>query len=201
MLLVPASRACSRTAARIPLREMRSPPIPGPPLPTSHITPNQTPGREKAKSGTNGDWRERRLFNSPPPQPSHPPPNQTLGPGAEKKVRWELEDNAHPPKHTTQARSKEMPCSSTMLGKHLGRRTLYRAKDRNYKLFPSSRHPRDRGAPLNPGPPQLAFPLTPNQTLGIEKETPGEGDDRGGDDAHSRSTPIFQPLVQPDLGT
>ena len=55
------------------------------------------------------------------------------------------------------------------------------------------------GAPL--GPPQLAFPLTPNQTLGIEKETPGEGDDRGGDDAHSRSTPIFQPLVQPDLGT
>ena len=55
------------------------------------------------------------------------------------------------------------------------------------------------GAPL--GPPQLAFPLTPNQTLGIKKETPGEGDDRGGDDAHSRSTPIFQPLVQPDLGT
>ena len=154
---------------------MRSPPIPGPPLPTSHITPNQTPGREKAKSGTNGDWRERRLFNSPPPQPSHPPPNQTLGPGAEKKVRWELEDNAHPPKHTTQARPKEMPCSSIVLGGHLGRRPLYRAKDGNYKQSPSSRHPRDRGALLNPGPPQLAFPLTPNQTLGNEKETPGEG--------------------------
>ena len=33
----------------------------------------------------NGDRRERRLFNSPPPQSSPPLPNQTLGPGARRE--------------------------------------------------------------------------------------------------------------------
>ena len=84
MLLAPASRACSRTAARIPLRETRSPPIPGPPLPTSLSRPTRPRGvrrRSRARTETGGSDVSSTAH---PHSPLTPRPTRPWGRGREE---------------------------------------------------------------------------------------------------------------------